>query len=209
MRQPLEGKLQQTSTETLRAADHPIDAVFVNRWSPRAYDASAMTQADLMTIVEAARWAPSAYNIQPWRFVYAHRDDARWLKFLDLLDPINAAWAQQASALLFVLSDKVMPGDDGRDPAPSSTHSFDAGAAWAQLALQATLLGYQAHAMAGVDFEQARAALSVPARYRIEVAVALGRPADPSILPAALQAREQPSPRRPLQEIAFAGAFRS
>lgn len=184
-----------------RHPDYPIDPIFVQRWSPRAYDSKPMPHADLLTLIEAARWAPSAYNYQPWRFLYAHREDAHWPGFLDLLVPFNIDWAQHASALIFVLSDTLM-GDD-----PAHSHSFDAGAAWAQLALQANRLGYHARGMAGIDFERARAHLQVPARFRIEMAIAVGTRTDPEKLPLPLQKHEQPTPRRPVREIAFAGAF--
>jgi len=73
-----------------RISDHPIEPIFLNRWSPRAYDATSMPVSDLLTILEAARWAPSAYNVQPWRFLYFHRDDAHWQTYLALLDPFTA-----------------------------------------------------------------------------------------------------------------------
>ncbi len=192
---------------TERTPDHPIEPIFLDRWSPRAYDATSMPSSDLLTILEAARWAPSAYNVQPWRFLYSHRDDAHWQKYLALLDPFNASWAQHASALVIVLSDTLMGSDGGRAHKPSRTHSFDAGAAWAQLALQATFLGYQAHAMAGINFEQSQESLIVPERYRVEIAIAIGKRADPSVLPEELQNREQPSQRFSVYEIAFAGEF--
>ncbi|MHA1570419.1 MAG: nitroreductase family protein, partial [Alphaproteobacteria bacterium] len=87
---------------TERTADHPIEPIFLRRWSPRAFDGSPMRAEDLMTILEAARWAPSAFNIQPWRFLYSLRDDAHWEKYLTLLDQFNADWAQHASALVIV-----------------------------------------------------------------------------------------------------------
>ena len=190
-----------------RTPDHPIEPIFLDRWSPRAYDATSMPASDLLTILEAARWAPSAFNVQPWRFLYSHRDDAHWQKYLTLLDPFNRSWAQHASALVFVLSDTVMPSDGGRPKKLSRYHSFDAGAAWAQFALQATYLGYRAHAMAGIDFEQSRENLLVPEYYRVEIAIAIGKRADPSVLPKELQDREQPSQRLSVHEIAFAGSF--
>ena len=123
------------------------------------------------------------------------------------MDPFNASWAQHASALIIVLSDTVMSDDGSRPQKPSRTHSFDAGAAWAQLALQATSLGYQAHAMAGIDFDQSQENLAVPERYRVEIAIAIGKRADPSVLSEELQDREQPSQRLSVHEIAFAGSF--
>ncbi len=193
-----------------RKADHPISSLFLRRWSPRAFDASSMPEADLLTLLEAARWAPSAYNIQPWRFVYALRDDSDWEHYLALLDPFNADWAGAASALLFLVSDRLMPkGRETHSPTASQTHSFDAGAAWAHLALQATALGYQAHAMAGIRFEAIRQRLSIPDHYHIEIAVAIGRQAAASRLPPELRQRETPSSRLPLDRIAFAGHFPS
>ena len=190
-----------------RIADHPVMPLFINRWSPRAYDGSVMPVSDLHSMLEAARWAPSAHNVQPWRFLYSLRLDENWQDYLDLLDPFNAAWAQNASALIFVLSDTVMPGDGERPDKPSGTHSFDTGAAWAQLALQATSLGYQAHAMAGIHFDLSRDRLGIPDRYRLEIAIAIGKLADPDGLPEALQAREQPSQRYAIDKIAFSGRF--
>ena len=190
-----------------RQPDHPVDPIFVNRWSPRAFEAKAMLEGDLYIMLEAARWAPSAYNIQPWRFIYALRGDAHWDHFLGLLDPFNAGWAINASALVFLVSDTLTPAHGSSPAKPSRTHSFDAGAAWAHLALQATALGYQAHAMAGIHFDDVRQRLSVPDNYQVEIAIAVGKQTDPSNLPAALQAREKPSPRLPLEEIAFPERF--
>ena len=192
---------------TERTPDHPIEQIFADRWSPRAFEATSMPASDLLTILEAARWAPSAFNVQPWRFLYSHRDDAHWQYYLNLLDPFNASWAQNASALVFVLSDTVMPGDGTRPQKLSRTHSFDAGAAWAQLALQATSLGYQAHAMAGVYFDRSHQKLTVPEHYRVEIAIAIGKRVDRSVLPQELQDREEPSQRLSVDEIAFAGVF--
>ncbi|MET0370807.1 MAG: nitroreductase family protein [Sphingobium sp.] len=191
---------------TSRQADHPVDRLFIDRWSPRAFDATAIPQADLDTIMEAARWAPSAFNHQPWRFLYAHRDGEAWDSFLGLLLPFNQAWAQRASVLIFVLSDTLIDQVEGV-PKPFRSHAFDAGAAWAQLALQTTRLGYHAHGMTGVDFAAARTALAVPDRFEINAAVAIGRRGDPSYLSESLRAREQPSGRKPITDIAFEGAF--
>ena len=188
-----------------RRPDHPIDPLFLDRWSPRAFDGSALAEADLLTIFEAARWAPSAFNGQPWRFVYAHRGDAEWERFLGLLIPFNQEWAKSASVLVFILSDRMITTKSG--DAVSHSHSFDAGAAWASLALQATRLGCFAHAMSGVEFERAYAELAVPERFRIEAAVAIGRAGDPAELSERLRARETPSGRKPLSDFVFRGGF--
>jgi nitroreductase len=157
-------------------------------------------------IFEAAGLAPSAFNGQPWKFLYARRGDANWQRFLDLLIPFNAGWAQNASVLIFIVSlTTVQRGDT---VGPSHSHSFDAGAAWAQMALQATALGYHAHGMVGVDFDRARQELGVPDDWRIEAAVAIGRRDHPDRLSEALREREKPSGRKPVDEIAVAGNFR-
>jgi nitroreductase len=192
----------------MRAADRPIDPLFLERWSPRAFDGSDIPDEDLATIFEAARWAPSAFNSQPWRFLYAKRGDPGWERFLGLLIPWNQAWAKSASVLIYILSDTLPFTDKANGgPAPSHTHSYDAGAAWACLALQATRLGYQAHGMSGVEFERVSEELGIPARYRVEAAAVIGRIGDPSTLPEKLRAREVPSGRNPTGDFVFRGRF--
>jgi len=188
-----------------RAADPRIVPLIVDRWSPRAFDGTPLPADDLDVIFEAAGWAPSAFNYQPWRFLYAAHGDANWDHFVSLLMPFNAAWAKSAGALVFIVSDTQMRGPNGAQP--SRSHSFDAGAAWALLALQATALGYHTHGMAGVDFARAQAELGVPDDFRIEAAVAIGRRASADILPEPLREREVPSGRHPVARIAIAGAF--
>ena len=191
-----------------READHPVDPIHVERWSPRAFDGSEMPDADWLTILEAARWSPSAFNAQPWRILYAKRESGDWRRFLDLLVPANQTWAANASVLVFYLSDTLMDKPNGSQ-APSHSHSFDTGSAWMSMALQALRLGYHSHGMAGVDFPRVKAELGVPERFRVEAGAVFGRIADKSTLPEALQAREEPSGRKPIAEFAFAGAFRS
>ncbi|TWB28349.1 nitroreductase family protein [Nitrospirillum bahiense] len=188
-----------------RTADHPIDPDILARWSPRAFDGSTLDDATLATLFEAARWAPSAFNAQPWRFVYAHRGTPEWEALLSALVPRNAAWVQHASVLLFVLSDTLFLAPGQTDPVPATTNSFDAGAAWALLALQAQKLGLHTHAMAGFDRARATEVTGAGDRFRIEAAVAIGRKGDPATLPEPLRAREFPSPRRPLAETAYRG----
>jgi nitroreductase len=190
-----------------RVATHPIDPLFLERWSPRAFDGSKLSDTELLTMLEAARWAPSSFNHQPWRFVYAHRESAHWDRFLGLLMPFNAMWARHAAVLLFILSDTMIQLP--RDPAPSvsHTHSFDAGAAWAFMALQAARLGIHTHGMAGVDFDRARKELSIPDSFRIEAAIAIGKRGDKSRLPPEMHARETPNGRRDLAEFVMEGGF--
>lgn len=190
-----------------RQPAYPVEPLFVQRWSPRAYLPVEMPHEDLLTMIEAARWAPSAFNIQPWRFLYSHRGDENWETFTGLLDEYNAAWAREASALVFVVSDTIMPGNGTRPDQPAHYNSFDTGAAAVQFALQATAMGYVVHTMAGIDKDGARASLRIPERFRIEVAMAVGRQADPSMLPGSLRVRESPSGRLPVDQISFAGSF--
>lgn len=190
-----------------RRPAHSIDPIFTDRWSPRAFSDETIGEADLMTMLEAARWAPSAYNSQPWRFVYARRGAPQWEKLLGLLVPFNQSWAKHASALIFVVSNSVMLPPGGDKEVPSRSHSFDAGTAFGFLSLQAMRMGWHTHAMSGVDFDKAFAELAVPAGYRVEAALAVGRLGDKSQLPEGLQAREVPSERRALAELVFEGQF--
>lgn len=191
-----------------RQADHQVDPLFLERWSPRAFDGSDMPDEHLLTIFEAARWAPSAFNSQPWRFLYAKRGDENWARFLSLLIPWNQGWAHSASVLIYILSDSLPFVDkETGAPAISHTHSFDAGAAWACLALQATRMDYHAHGMSGIQHDLARVELGIPERYRLEAACVIGRIADPAQLDEKLRAREVPSGRRPISDFAFAGSF--
>ncbi len=191
-----------------RRSDYPIDPVFLDRWSPRAFAGAPMSEADLFGLIEAARWAPSSSNVQPWRFLYARRDTAAWDGFLGLLNPSNQSWAKNASALLFVVSmqTRIPPGAD--KAVPSRSASFDTGAAWMSLALQARHAGWDAHGMIGFDAERAVTELAVPDGCRIEAAVAIGRKADPSTLPESLRAREMPNDRLPLSAIVMEGGFK-
>jgi nitroreductase len=195
---------------TERQPDHPIDPLFLERWSPRAFDGSEVPDADLASMFEAARWAPSAFNSQPWHFLYAKRGDANWERFLSLLIPWNRSWAHTASVLVYIVSDS-RPFTDKKtgEPAPSTTHSFDAGAAWVSLALQATRLGYHAHGMSGIQYDVARAELGLPDRYRLNAACVIGRIGDVAQLDEKMRAREFPSDRKPQSDFVHAGSFPS
>ncbi|KMO29977.1 nitroreductase [Methylobacterium variabile] len=188
-----------------RTADFPVDPLFLERWSPRAFTGEAVPQADLMTMLEAARWAPSSYNSQPWRFVYALRDTPAWETLLGLLVPFNQGWAKNAGALVFLVSNEMMNTKDGLQP--SWSHSFDAGTASALFQLQAVRMGWHAHGMTGFDKERAPAAMKLPPHHRVEAAYAIGRKADPATLPEETRAREVPNGRHPLSDFVFEGGF--
>jgi len=186
---------------TDRHSDTRMDRLFLDRWSPRAFDGSPLSTEERDALFDAAHWAPSAFNAQPWRLLYAERGDANWDRFLALLVPANQAWATNSALLVFFVSDTMLNGS------PSHSHSFDTGAAWMSLALQAEKLGLRAHGMVGIDMDATRTELGIPDNFRIEAAVAVGRQGDPSVLPEKYREREKPSDRRPITEIAIAGNF--
>jgi nitroreductase len=191
------------SESRLKETQHPVDELFLDRWSPRALSGEPVTDDELMTLFEAARWAPSSYNNQPWRILYARRDTEHWDAFFNLMVEGNQAWAKDAAALLLFVSKETF--DFNGKPYP--THSFDTGAAWENLALQATMLGLVTHGMQGFDYDRARAELNIPEGFRVEAMVAVGRPGDPASLPERLREREAPSGRKALSEITCEGAF--
>ncbi len=162
-----------------------------------------LTDAELNTLFEAARWAPSTYNEQEWRFLTARRDGAHWETFFHLLMEANQVWCNNAAVLVVVLSHKVF----SRNGKPNPVHTLDAGMACQNLFLQAAHMGLVAHGMAGFDRGKARAQLKVPDDYEVEAMIALGRPGDPGALPKELQEREIPSGRKPISEIAREGVF--
>jgi nitroreductase len=159
---------------------------------------------DLLLLFEAARWAPSSGNNQPWRFVYARRETPDWQRLYGLLVESNRVWCQRAAALVVVISKETR---DAPGNPPARTHSFDTGAAWASLAFQATIAGLAVHGMEGFDYERARVELEVPADHAVECMIAVGKPGRAEDLPERLRAREHPNERRPLAEIVFAGRF--
>jgi len=192
-----------------RTADHSIDRIYLNRWSPRAFNPEPISEGELCRMFEAARWAPSAYNSQPWRFNYARRDTEHWDTLFELLFDTNKIWAKNASVLMVLVSRKIINVPGKTEPVPSHSHSLDAGAAWAYLALEAARLGWHAHGMAGFDKDKARTELNVPDEFSVEAMVVVGKLGDKSILPEGLQAREVPSPREPLSKLAFEGKFKA
>jgi nitroreductase len=188
-----------------RTSDHPIEPLFLARWSPRAMSGEPISDAELRTLLEAARWAPSTYNEQEWRFLYARRDTPHWPTFFDLLMEANQAWCGRAAVLMVVLSHRVF----ARNGQPNPVHTFDAGAAFENLALQGVSLRLVVHGMAGFDRDKVRAALRVPEDYDVEAMVAIGRPGDPDELPPEVRAREVPSGRKRIEEISWEGPFAS
>jgi len=187
----------------IRQPEYPVDPLFLDRWSPRSMSGEEIPENELLTLLAAASWAPSSYNAQPWRFLFGRRATPAWPLFLDLLVEGNKAWARQAAALVLFVSKRI----NDVTGAPSVTHSFDTGAAWAIFALQAHLRGYAAHGMQGFDYARAQRDLKIPEEFRVEAMAAVGRPAAKELLPPRLEARESPSGRRKLSEIACEGVW--
>ena len=180
--------------EGMRKSGYGISRHILDRWSPRSFSGEAMDEKDLYPLFEAARWAPSSYNSQPWRFIYATRNSDHWNRLFDLLVDFNKQWCASASALVVILSYKKFE-HNGK---PYLTHEFDTGAAWENLAIQATIQGLATHAMEGFDHERARSMLKVPGDYDVIAMVAIGKRGPKENLPPGLQQREVPSGRKPL-----------
>jgi nitroreductase len=186
-----------------RKPDHPVEPLFVARWSPRAMSGEPLSDGELLTLFEAARWAPSTYNEQEWRFLYSRRDTPQWQTFFDLLVEGNQAWCDRASLLVVILAHKVF----AKNGKPNPVHLFDSGCAFENLALQGTAMGLVVHGMQGFDFDKARTALNVPDDFDVCAMIAIGRPGDPKDLAQHLQEREKPSDRKPVEQIICEGAF--
>lgn len=183
-------------------SDHPLLPAIAARWSPRAFDpARPLAERDVLPLLEAARWAASANNLQPWRLPWALRGEGAFAALLACLAPGNAAWAGRAGVLL--LGCTVLAKPDG---SPNRHAAHDLGAALAQLALQAAVAGIGVHLMGGFDPARARDALGVPDGVEPYTAVALGWPGAPASLDEPARAREvAPRERRPLAEVAPRG----
>lgn len=188
--------------DAFRKPRHPVEPLIYRRWSPRSMSGEALAEHEIDALFEAARWAPSCFNEQPWRFLFARRDTPSWKTFFSLLVEGNQRWASNAALLAVVVSRRAFE----RNERESRTHSFDAGAAWQCLALQGSALGLVVHGMAGFDYEGARINLEVPDSYRVEAMIAVGRPGRIEDLDESLRERERPSDRKPAKELAFEGS---
>jgi nitroreductase len=184
-----------------RTTEYEIEDIFLKRYSPRAFTGEALTEEQLMTLFEAARWAPSSNNIQPWRFLYALRGTADFDLFFSFLMEGNKVWCKEAGVLVIGLSKKN--SDDGKF---NSKHSLDTGSAWENFALQATAMGLIAHGMGGFDGQLLRKELIIKEDYEVELMIVIGKLGDMKNLPDYLQEREKPSDRKKLSEIIFKGA---
>ncbi len=185
-----------------RKAGHIILNTILERWSPRTMSGESLSQDELMSLFEAARWAPSSYNNQPWRYIYAEKSSDSWSKFFNFLVSQNQGWCKNAAALIVVISKDTFDFN-GK---PSRTHSFDTGASWENLAIQGNALGLVVHAMQGFDYDRVKKELNIPDGYTVEAMIAVGKPARGGDLES-LQEMEEMTQRKPLSETVFKGTF--
>lgn len=185
----------------------PIDATLANRWSGRAYDAGkTVSPQQIIALLEAARWAPSCFGDQPWRFVVWDKatDAAAWQQAFDCLVPGNQAWVKDSSVLVLVAADTLF-NHNGK---PNRWGGYDTGAAAENLCLQASAMGLMAHQMGGFDPAKAREVFNVPAQYELMAMISVGHPADVSTLSGEVLERETASrSRKALGELFFNGTW--
>lgn len=177
-----------------------VAELILRRWSPRAFADKAVSAGDVKKLFEAAQWAASSYNEQPWRFLVGHRGDETYKKIFDSLVEFNQGWAKSAPLLILSAGKKTF--------AHNSTHNHyalhDTGAAMAYLSLQATALGMHTHSMGGFSHDKARAAFAIPDDFEIGAVTAVGYLGDPDTLPEQMRHQElAPRQRRPLSEFVF------
>jgi len=184
-------------------SDFPIHELISERWSPRAFADKPVPRDVLRSIFEAARWAPSSNNEQPWAYIVASRDDnASFEKTLSVLVEFNANWAKGAPVLAIAVARLTF----AKNNVPNRNAQYDTGAATALLSVEATARGLAVHQMAGFDPEKARHVFGIPAGWEAIAAIAIGYPGDPASLPQPLQDREMaPRTRKPINEFVMAG----
>ena len=197
--------MPETSPETVDKLKHAPAAPGVHetirrRWSPRAFADKEVSSETLKSIFEAARWAASSSNEQPWRFLVGRRGDQTYEKIFNALVEFNQGWAKSAPVLVLSVAKKTFTGKDQ----PNAYGLHDTGAATAHIALQATADGLHTHSMAGFDHEQIRASFGIPSDYEIGSVTAIGYFGEPASLPDQLHKREvAPRERKPLAEFVF------
>ncbi len=188
----------------MRNSLYEINPLILKRWSPRSMTGEELCEVDIMTLFEAARWAPSSSNNQPWRFIYAKRNTQHWDKLFNLMVEGNKIWTKNAAVLVVVISRKNFEHNEK----PSKTYQYEAGSAWENLALEAASRGLIAHGMAGFDYEKARKDLDIPDNFDVMAMIAVGKMGPKESLPPQLQEKEHPNDRKPLSEIIMEGQFR-
>jgi len=199
----IEQEQKDTANTIVRQSKCTINPLILHRWSPRSMTGEELDNDTIMSLFEAARWAPSSYNNQPWRFIYAKRNTAHWDKLFNLLAEPNKVWTKNAAVLIVVIARRNFKHNEKY----SITHQFDAGAAWENLALEASSRGLVVHGMQGFDYERARADLEIHDNFDVLAMIAIGRRGPKENLPPQLQERENPNDRKPLAEIVMEGQF--
>jgi len=186
-----------------RQPTHEVDPRFVNRWSPRAYDPRPVPRPVLESMAEAARWAPSSINLQPWRFFLTSTGPTRDL-WNTAVGERNRLWSDRAGALVWVVARTTYGPNPYNLPedAPNRHALFDTGMAAIQLVLEGERHGVRSRMMGGIDAAKAHAILGLGPHEQVVCGIAVGYPADASALPEALRQREAPNGRKPLAEIA-------
>jgi nitroreductase len=185
--------------------DAPVHELIQNRWSPRAFSQQPVQPEILRSLFEAARWAPSSNNEQPWAYLVATKDDAEnFAKMLGVLVEFNVSWAKHAP----VLALSVAHMKTNRDGKPNRVASHDVGSATAQLTLEANTRGLLVHQMAGFDADKARQTFAIPPDWEPVAAIAIGYPGSPDSLPEKLRERElAPRTRKPTREFVMTGSW--
>ena len=187
----------------MRKSTHPIQPFFLTRTSSRAFSEERLSEDELMSLFEAARWAPSSYNNQPWRFLFARQGDEAWPLFFDALVDFNKKWTANADTLIVAFSrDNFLHNNK-----PSRTAPFDTGAAWMSLAIEAHLKGFVAHGMEGFNYDLIKKNLQIPDGYTVHAMIAVGKPGPIEKLPEEIRKQEVPSDRRALNEMVLHGVF--
>lgn len=189
--------------ELERKSDHPILDLIIKRRALRAFSGEAISDEEIFSLFEAARWAPSAYNNQPWRFVYGKKGTNHFDVLFDLLIDFNKQWCVNAAMLAVVIAKKNFE-HNGKF---SITHAFDTGAAWQNIGIEATAGGLVAHGMQGFDYEKCASVLGVPDDCVVLAMFAVGKKGSLDVLPKELQEKEKPSTRKPIDEFVFEGKF--
>ena len=197
--------MQESEIQTKRTSVYSINPLILSRWSPRSMTGEELGDDDIMSLFEAARWAPSSFNNQPWRFIYAKRNTEHWDRLFNLLVDVNKTWAKNAALLAVVISRKNFEFNEK----PARTHQFDTGSAWENLALEASSRGIVAHGMQGFDYEKAKTELRIPADFEVMAMIAIGKRGPKENLPTELQDKEKPNDRKALKDIIMEGTYRS
>jgi len=185
--------------------EFPVNELIQNRWSPRAFSDKLVPQEVLRSLFEAARWAPSSSNEQPWAYIVATKDDPEnFEKSLGALVEFNANWAKKAPVLVIAVAELAF----AKNNAPNRNAQYDVGAASMQLSIEATARGLVVHQMAGFDPETAKEAYDIPQGWEPIAAMAIGYPGDASSLQEPLQSREKaPRSRKRIREFVMSGQW--